>query len=153
MFFAILGLVIGIVRMFSGLGRFTGLNDAYPWGIWKTFNVMVLTALGSGAMSVGIAAWVLYRKRLHTLMRTALVTTSLIFYTTGLLALLADVGRPWNLWHMLLPWHWNTESPLWEVILAMPIYTVLFLDFENCRSGWSASGTRARSRRGAGSSG
>ena len=130
MFFAILGLVIGVVRMFSGLGQFTGLNDAYPWGIWKTFNVMVLTALGSGGMSVGIAAWVLYHKRLHTLMRTA-VTTSLIFYATGLLALLADVGRPWNLWHVLLPWHWNMSSPLWEVILAMPIYTVVFLIFEN----------------------
>ena len=80
MFFAILGLVIGIIRMMSGLGTFTGLNDAYPWGIWKTFNVMVLTALGSGAMSVGIAAWVLYHKRLHTLMRTA-VTTGPVSYT------------------------------------------------------------------------
>ena len=127
--FALLGLVIGLVRMLSGLGTFTGLNDAYPWGIWKTFNVMALTALGSGAMSVGIAAWVLYRKRLHTLMRTAVVT-SFIFYGTALLALLADVGRPWNFWHALLPWHWNTSSPLWEVSLAMPLYTVIFLSFE-----------------------
>ena len=129
MAFALLGLVIGIIRMLSGLGTFTGLNDAYPWGIWKTFNVMALTALGSGAMSVGIAAWVLYRKRLHTLMRTAVVT-SFIFYGTALLALLADVGRPWNFWHALLPWHWNTSSPLWEVSLAMPLYTVIFLSFE-----------------------
>lgn len=127
---AILGLVLGTIRMFGGLGTYTGLSDAYPWGIWKTFNVMVLTALGSGGMSVGIAAWVLYRKRLHTLMRTAVVT-SLIFYGTALLALLADVGRPWNFWHILLPWHWNTDSPLWEVILAMPLYTVIFLLFEN----------------------
>ena len=127
---AILGLILGSVRMFGGLGAYTGLNDAYPWGIWKTFNVMVLTALGSGGMSVGIAAWVLYRKRLHTLMRTAVVT-SLIFYSTALLALVADVGRPWNMWHILLPWHWNTSSPLWEVMLAMPLYTVIFLVFEN----------------------
>jgi Ni/Fe-hydrogenase subunit HybB-like protein len=127
---AIVGLVVASIRMVGGLGAYTGLNDAYPWGIWKTFNVMVLTALGSGGMSVGIAAWVLYRKRLHTLMRTAVVT-SLIFYSTALLALVADVGRPWNMWHILLPWHWNTSSPLWEVMLAMPIYTVIFLVFEN----------------------
>ena len=75
LFFAILGLVIGTIRMVNGLGTFTGLNDAYPWGIWKTFNVMALTALGSGAMAVGIGAWVLYRKRLHTLMRTAVVSS------------------------------------------------------------------------------
>ena len=127
---AFVGLVAGSIRMFGGLGTFTGLNDAYPWGIWKTFNVMVLTALGSGGMSIGIAAWVLYRKRLHTLMRTA-VLTSLIFYGTALLALIADVGRPWNMWHLLLPWQWNTSSPLWEVMLAMPLYTVIFLVFEN----------------------
>jgi Ni/Fe-hydrogenase subunit HybB-like protein len=39
------------------------MNDAYGWGIWKTFNVMVLTALGSGAFAIGIAAWVFRRKR------------------------------------------------------------------------------------------
>ena len=33
----------------------SGMNDAYGWGIWKTFNVMVMTALGSGAFAVGIA--------------------------------------------------------------------------------------------------
>ena len=127
---AIIGLVLGVMRMLSGqLAAFSGMTDAYPWGIWKTFNVMALTALGSGAMSVGIATWVLYRTRLHTLMRTAIVT-SLLLYSTGLLALLADVGRPWNFWHALVPWHWNTSSPLWEVSLAMPAYTVIFLAFE-----------------------
>jgi len=45
-------------RELAGLGPVSGMNDAYGWGIWKTFNVMVLTALGSGAFAVGIAAWV-----------------------------------------------------------------------------------------------
>jgi len=45
-------------RELAGLGPVSGMNDAYGWGIWKTFNVMVLTALGSGAFAIGIAAWV-----------------------------------------------------------------------------------------------
>ena len=37
------------------------MNDAYAWGIWKTFNVMTLTGLGSGAFAIGISAW-LFKK-------------------------------------------------------------------------------------------
>src|ERR1700731_3153955 len=29
-------------RELAGLGPVSGMNDAYGWGIWKTFNVMVL---------------------------------------------------------------------------------------------------------------
>lgn len=134
LFFAglfLVGTVLGVARLFGGaLGPFTGMTDAFAWGVWKTFNVMALTALGSGALAVGLASWVLGRHHLHTVMRTALVT-SFLFYATGLLGLLTDVGRPWNFWNMALPWRWNTESALWEVALAMPIYCALFLLYEN----------------------
>ena len=50
--------VLTAYRELTGLGPVSGMNDAYGWGIWKTFNVMVLTALGSGAFAIGIAAWV-----------------------------------------------------------------------------------------------
>ena len=65
--------VLTAYRELMGLGPVSGMNDAYGWGIWKTFNVMVMTALGSGAFAVGIAAWVFRRKRLHALMRMALI--------------------------------------------------------------------------------
>ncbi len=54
----LLAFVLTAYRELAGLGPVSGMNDAYGWGIWKTFNVMVLTALGSGAFAVGIAAWV-----------------------------------------------------------------------------------------------
>jgi len=43
-------LAFGLVtyRELAGLGPVSGMNDAYAWGIWKTFNVMTLTGLGSG---------------------------------------------------------------------------------------------------------
>lgn len=127
----LIGTVIGVWRLLAGsLGSFAGMTDAYAWGVWKTFNVMALTALGSGAMAVGFAAWVLGYKHLHTVMRTALIT-SLLFYATGLLGIATDVGRPWNFWNALLPWRWNTHSAMWEVSIAMPFYAVVFLLFEN----------------------
>jgi len=124
------GLLTALGRLGGALGDYSAMNDFYVWGVWKTFNVMTLTALGSGGLAVGFAAWVLDRKILHIVMRTALVT-SLLFYATGLAALVIDVGRPWNFWNLLFPSHWNTHSALFEVSVAMPVYCVIFLAFEN----------------------
>jgi len=125
-----LGLVLAMVRLFSPLGPFSGMNDAYAWGVWKTFNVMTLTALGSGPLAVGMAAWVLNRQKLHVVMRTALIS-GFLFYATGLVALGFDVGRPWNFWNILLPWRWNAESAMLEIAVCMPLYCAVFLAFEN----------------------
>ena len=127
---AALGLVLAVVRLFSPLGPFSGMNDLYAWGIWKTFNVCTLTALGSGPLAVGMAAWVFNRQKLHVVMRTALVS-GFLFYATGLIALGFDVGRPWNFWNIILPWRWNSGSAMLEVAVCMPLYCALFLAFEN----------------------
>ena len=126
---AALGLAFAGVRLFSPLGAFSSMNDAYAWGIWKTFNVMTLTALGSGPLALGIAAWVFNRQRLHVVMRTALVS-GFLFYSTGLIALGFDVGRPWNFYNAAFPWTWNLESAMLEISICMPLYCALFLSFE-----------------------
>lgn len=125
----VIGLLLSLLRMFGGLD-FTGMNNSYAWGIWKTFNVMTLTALGSGGFAVGIAAWLFDNKKLHLVMRTALLT-SLVFYFSGLIALTIDVGRPWNMYLMLFPSTWNLHSALFEVAICMTAYAVFFLSFEN----------------------
>lgn len=117
-------------RELAGLGPVSGMNDAYGWGIWKTFNVMVMTALGSGAFAVGIAAWVFRRKKLHAFMRMALLT-SFLAYACGLLLLGIDAGRPWNFYWMVFPWKWNMHSPLAEVAICMSIYAMIPLAIEN----------------------
>jgi Ni/Fe-hydrogenase subunit HybB-like protein len=127
---AALGLILAVARFFSPLGPFSGMNDAYAWGIWKTFNVLTLTALGSGPLAVGMAAWVFNRQKLHIVMRTALVS-GFLFYATGLIALGFDVGRAWNFYWILLPWRWNSESAMLEVAVCMPLYCAVFLAFEN----------------------
>jgi Ni/Fe-hydrogenase subunit HybB-like protein len=124
-----LGLALAAVRLFSPLGPFSGMNDVYAWGIWKTFNVMTLTALGSGPLALGMAAWVFNRQKLHVVMRTALVS-GFLFYATGLIALGFDVGRPWNFYSAVLPWRWNSESAMLEISICMPLYCAVFLSFE-----------------------
>jgi len=126
----LIALVLTAYRELAGLGPVSGMNDAYGWGIWKTFNVMVLTALGSGAFAVGIAAWVFRRKRMHALMRMALLT-SFLAYACGLALLGIDAGRPWNFYWMVFPWKWNMHSPLAEVAICMSIYAMIPLAVEN----------------------
>jgi Ni/Fe-hydrogenase subunit HybB-like protein len=126
---AALGFTLAVLRFFSPLGPFSAMNSVYAWGIWKTFNVMTLTALGSGPLALGIAAWVFDRQKLHVVMRTALVS-GFLFYATGLIALGFDVGRPWNFYSALMPWRWNGESAMLEISICMPLYCAVFLSFE-----------------------
>jgi Ni/Fe-hydrogenase subunit HybB-like protein len=125
-----LGLLLVVYREIAGLGPASGMNDAYAWGIWKTFNTMVLTGLGSGAFAIGIAAWLFRREKLHVVMRTAILT-SFLAYAFGLAMLGVDVGRPWNFYWFFFPWHWNLHSPLLEVAVCMTVYASLPLFLEN----------------------
>jgi Ni/Fe-hydrogenase subunit HybB-like protein len=125
-----LGMLLALYREVVGLGPTSGMNDAYAWGIWKTFNTMVLTGLGSGAFAIGIAAWIFRRDQLHIVMRTA-VLTSFLAYIFGLAMLGVDVGRPWNFYWIAFPWHWNLHSPLLEVAVCMSVYATIPLFLEN----------------------
>ena len=42
-----------------------------------------------------------------------------------------DVGRPWNFYWVLLPWHWNLHSPLLEIAVCMSLYATVPLFLEN----------------------
>jgi Ni/Fe-hydrogenase subunit HybB-like protein len=128
--FALLAFLLTAYREVVGLGPVTGMNDKFGWGIWKTFNVVVLTAWGSGAFAVGIAAWVFGRKLLFSLMRMALLT-SFLAYACGLCLLGVDVGRPWNFYWVLFPWNWNVHSPMAEVAICMSVYASVPLFLEN----------------------
>lgn len=129
-----LGMLLVGYREIVGLGPASGMNDAYAWGIWKTFNTMVLTGLGSGAFAIGIAAWLFKRNQLHIVMRTAILT-SFLAYIFGLAMLGVDVGRPWNFYWIAFPWHWNLHSPLLEVAVCMSIYATIPLFLENIPAG------------------
>jgi Ni/Fe-hydrogenase subunit HybB-like protein len=126
---AVIALALSAWRLFGGLA-FTGMNDDYAIGVWKTFNVMTLTALGSSALAVGMTTWIFNQRQLHVVMRTALAS-SILFYGTGMFALGFDVGRPWNFYHVVLPWNWNLNSALLEVSVCMTAYVAIFLLYEN----------------------
>jgi Ni/Fe-hydrogenase subunit HybB-like protein len=63
-------------------------------------------------------------KRYEPIARTA-TFIGLIGYTMAMLALVLDIGRPDRFWKALV--YWNTHSLLWEVTIAIMLYTTVLL--------------------------
>jgi molybdopterin-containing oxidoreductase family membrane subunit len=66
-------------------------------------------------------------KRFQSIVRLA-VLVGFIGYTSALLTLVMDIGRPDRFWH---PWvFWNVHSVLWEITWCITIYlTIMLVEF------------------------
>jgi len=105
------------------------LNDQYPWGIWIGVDVASGVALAAGGFTMAFIAHVLNIERYHVLVRPALLTAA-IGYTFVGLGVAIDLGRYYNIWHMLVPSMWQGNSVLFEVGMCVMIYlTVLYIEF------------------------
>lgn len=119
------GLVAAIQVMLNGL-HVTGLSDQVPWGLWITHDLSAI-ALGAGAFTFSAAVYFFRIERLEPLARPA-VFVGFLGYTSAMMALALDIGRPDRFWHPLV--FWNVHSVLWEITWCVILYsTVLFLEF------------------------
>ena len=120
-----LGLLAGILVFINGLSV-TGLSDRVPWGMWITIDLSAI-GLGAGAFLLSAAVYLLGLKKYEPVARVA-VFVGLLGYTTALLMLLVDIGRPDRFWHGWI--YWNTHSVLWEIIMCITLYSaVLTVEF------------------------
>jgi Ni/Fe-hydrogenase subunit HybB-like protein len=126
----ILGLILvtGIYAMsqvlIHGL-QVTGLSDQVPWGLWITQDLSSI-ALGAGAFTFSAAVYLFRIKRMEPLARAA-VFIGFLGYTSAMLALAMDIGRPDRFWHPLV--FWNVHSVLWEITWCVILYsTVLVME-------------------------
>ncbi len=116
-----------ILRVTRGLGAVTNLSDAFPLGFWIGFDVMAGAMLGGGAFVLAGLVYVFGLERYRPILR-ATILTAFLGYSLLIVALLIDVGRPYNIWRPLF--YWNVHSVLFEVALCVMCYTtVLALEF------------------------
>ncbi len=116
-----------LARFFWGLGTVTALSDTVPWGLWIGFDVMTGVALAAGGFSLAATVYVFRLERFRPILRPAILT-ALLGYTIVVLALLVDLGRWYNIWHVIIMW--NPHSIMFEVAWCVILYlTVLFLEF------------------------
>jgi len=126
---ALAGIAVLAVRFAKGLGAVTNLSDQYPWGIWIGIDVATGVALAAGGFTSAFIAHILHNERYHVLVRPALLT-AMLGYTFVALGVIVDLGRYYNMWHILLPSMWQGNSALFEVGMCVCCYLlVLYIEF------------------------
>jgi Ni/Fe-hydrogenase subunit HybB-like protein len=117
--------IYGMLQVLQHGLQVTGLTDRVPWGLWITLDLSAI-GLGAGAFTFSAAVYLFRLKRLEALARPA-VFIGFLGYTSAMLALAMDIGRPDRFWHPLV--YWNVHSVLWEITWCVVLYsTVLMLE-------------------------
>jgi menaquinone reductase, integral membrane subunit len=120
-----IGLISAINVFINGL-EVTNMYNNVPWGLWITIDLTAI-ALGAGAFTLSAIVYLFGLKRFMPIVRIA-VFVGFIGYTSALLTLVMDIGRPDRFWH---PWvYWNVHSVLWEITWCITIYlTIMAMEF------------------------
>jgi Ni/Fe-hydrogenase subunit HybB-like protein len=123
----LLGAYATYIRFFHGLGAATNLNDQFPWGVWIGFDVLCGVMLAAGGFTLTAAVHILNIKRWKPIVRPTILT-AFLGYVLVCVALMFDLGRPYNIWHPLIMR--NPHSVMFEVAYCVMLYTtVLALEF------------------------
>ncbi|MDZ4672115.1 MAG: NrfD/PsrC family molybdoenzyme membrane anchor subunit [Phototrophicales bacterium] len=113
-----IGLVSGLHVLLNGLGV-TNLTNALPWGLWITLDLSAI-ALGAGAFTLSAAVYIFGMKQYEAIARAA-VLVGLLGYSSAMLALFIDIGRPDRFYHPII--YWNVHSVLWEITMCVVLYS------------------------------
>lgn len=130
------GAVILALRFWFGLGAVTNLNQDYPWGIWKGFNVVTGVAFAGGAYVLVFLVYVLHQEQYRPIVRVTILNGFLayVFYAG---ALLLELGRPWNVINPVIGNSFGWSSVLFLVAWHFLLYMVAqFLEFSPAIAEW-----------------
>jgi Ni/Fe-hydrogenase subunit HybB-like protein len=115
------------LRFTKGLGAATHLSDRFPWGLWIGFDVICGVGLAAGGFTLAAIVYVLNLRRFRPVLRPSILT-AFLGYGMVAVALIFDLGRPYNIWHPLVMW--NPRSVMFEVAWCVMLYlAVLALEF------------------------
>ncbi len=121
------GTYAALVRFTRGIGAATNLSDQFPWGLWIGFDILCGVGLAAGGFAITTAVYILHLERLRPIVRPTILT-AFLGYSLVIVALMFDLGRPWNIWRATV-W-WNPHSVMFEVAWCVMLYTtVLALEF------------------------
>ena len=70
----LLGAYATIIRFTRGLGASTNLTDAFPWGLWIGFDVLVGVGLAAGGFTMAAIVYIFNLERFRPIVRPARYT-------------------------------------------------------------------------------
>ncbi len=123
----VVGFLAAVERFSRGLGATTNLVDTFPWGLWIGFDILVGVGLAAGGFTVAAIVYIFNIERFRPILRPTILT-AFLGYLLVIAGLMADLGRPWAIWHAII--YWNPHSVMFEVAWCVMLYTtVLALEF------------------------
>jgi Ni/Fe-hydrogenase subunit HybB-like protein len=124
----IAGCFFSLIQRYSmGLGATTNMKDTFPWGLWIGFDMLVGVGLAAGGFCIAATVYLFNLERFRPILRPTILT-AFLGYLLAICGLLADLGRPWFIWHAMIMW--NPRSVMFEVAWCVMLYTtVLALEF------------------------
>lgn len=118
----LVGLFAAAQCLFEGLHH-TNMDNRYPFGLWIFLDLTVI-ALGAGAFTTGLLAYVFRWHEVRAVLHLA-VLTGLMCYGGAIAILLVDVGQPLRAWFTF--WHPNVHSMLAEVTFCLTCYLIVLM--------------------------
>jgi len=121
------GASVALVRYAGGIGSIANINNAYPWGWWVGYGIMTMIAAGAVGFTITGLVEIFGAHRYHPFLRPA-VLMGLLCYSSAIVMLMVELGRPWKVWMILISW--APASALYEVGWCAFLYlNVLALEF------------------------
>jgi Ni/Fe-hydrogenase subunit HybB-like protein len=119
---ALLGIsaVVGAYRLIFGIGAASNLNDAWPWGLWISFDVLGGVAMAAGAFLIAGAVYILNWKKYKCIARASILN-AFFGYLLAAISITLDIGRSFVIWHPLVMWQINS------VMFIVALHLVLYL--------------------------
>lgn len=121
----LVGLYAAIEILRQGLNQ-TNMNNRFVFGLWIFLDLSVI-ALGAGAFFTGFLVYIVGRRDLEPVLRSAVVL-GFVCYSGAIAILMLDVGQPLRAWFTF--WHPNVHSMLTEVTFCLTCYlAVLAIEY------------------------
>ncbi len=139
----ILAAVLIVIRFIYGLSAVSNVTQSVPWGLWKGFNVVTGVAFAGGAYVLTFMVYILGMDKYKPLVRVT-VLNGFLAYTFYAIALILDLGKPWNIINPIIGNSFGTSSILFLVAWHFMLYIVAQLvEFSPTVAEWLGS-ERAR---------
>jgi len=135
--------VIIVIRFIYGLAAVSNVTQTMPWGLWKGFNVVTGVAFAGGAYVLTFMVYILGLEKYKPLVRVT-VLNGFLAYTFYAIALILDLGKPWNIINPVIGNSFGTSSILFLVAWHFILYIIAqLIEFSPTIAEWLGS-ERAR---------
>ena len=139
----ILAAGIIVIRFMYGLSAVSNVTQSMPWGLWKGFNVVTGVAFAGGAYVLTFMVYILGMDKYKPLVRVT-VLNGFLAYTFYAIALILDLGKPWNIINPVIGNSFGTSSVLFLVAWHFILYIIAqMIEFSPTVAEWLGS-ERAR---------